>query len=320
MVVTTLPRLTMPLTGHSMSVVPRLQHLLVAGGESVGNQTLEYILLLDPLSVVSGGSEGARWRVPPIPTASSIPSSTTTTTAPVPTIPPKKPPPPVVPSPPPSNNLQYLHRSYHAVITTGKDGILLQGGYQTGTAAAGAGTGAAAVPANRTLSTIVSSLVTLNSPSGFAPQISAPVSVAPNAPSLAQHTMTLTTDGRAIILGGMTPQGILANLTSAHVMDTQSVEAIWKEVPLSGKPPDPRMAFSSVMVNSTTLLLYGGTDDFKSAFWVTFYLDLPTWTWSSPMAQGTIPRRWGHTATMVGKTMVVMFGKETVRKLPEANL
>lgn len=93
-------------------------------------------------------------------------------------------------------------------------------------------------------------------------------------------------------------------------MDTQSAEASWKEVPLLGKAPDPRMAFSTVMVNSTTLLLYGGTDDFKSAFWVTFYLDLPTWTWSSPEAQGTIPRRWGHTATMVGKTMVVVFGKE----------
>lgn len=317
-VVTTLPRLTMPLTGHSMSVVPRLKQLLVAGGESVGNQTLEYILLLDPLSVASGGGEGAGWRVPPIPTASSIPSTTPTSLAA--TIPPKNPPPPVIPSPPPTNNLQYLHRSYHAVITAGKDGILLQGGYQSGSAATGAGASAAALSANRTLSAIVSSLVTLNSSSGFAPQISAPVSVAPNAPSLARHTMTLTTDGRAIILGGMTPQGILANLTSAHVMDTQSAEAIWKEVPLSGKPPDPRMAFSTVMVNSTTLLLYGGTDDFKSAFWVTFYLDLPTWTWSSPVAQGTIPRRWGHTATMVGKTMVVMFGKETKqRTLPEAN-
>ncbi|KAG0277938.1 Adagio protein 3, partial [Linnemannia exigua] len=120
--------------------------------------------------------------------------------------------------------------------------------------------------------------------------------------------MTLTADGRAIILGGTTTQGILANLTSAYVMDTQSAEATWKQVPLSGTPPDPRMAFTTVMVNATTLLLYGGTNDFKSAYWVTFYLDLPTWTWSSPMAQGTIPRRWGHTATMVGNTMVVMFG------------
>ncbi|KAF9139376.1 Adagio protein 3 [Mortierella sp. GBA39] len=270
MIFTALPQLTIPLTGHSMSVVPRLNHILVAGGESTGNQTLEYILLLDPLSVASGG---AGWRT--------------------------------------DNNLQYLHRSYHAVITTGKDGILLQGGYQIGTtavAAIGAGATAPAPPANRTIPTIVSSLVTLNPSSGFAPQISVPVSVAPSAPALARHTMTLTTDGRAIILGGINPQGLLVNLTSAHVMDTQSAEASWKEVPLLGKPPDPRMAFSTVMVNSTTLLLYGGTDDFKSAFWVTFYLDLPTWTWSSPVAQGTIPRRWGHTATMVGKTMVVMFG------------
>ncbi|KAH7060217.1 hypothetical protein BKA57DRAFT_26032 [Linnemannia elongata] len=310
MVFTALPQLTIPLTGHSMSVVPNLKHILVVGGESTGNQTLEYILLFDPLSVASGG---AGWRVPPIPTATSIPSSTASS-SPVATRPPKTLPPTVIPSPPSTNsNLQYLHRSYHAVITTGKDGILLQGGYQTGTtgvAAPGAGATTAAPPANRTMQTIVSSLVTLNPSSGFVPQISAPVSVAPNAPTLARHTMTLTTDGRAIILGGINPQGLLANLTSAYVMDTQSTEAIWKEVPLLGKAPDPRMAFSTVMVNSTTLLLYGGTNDFKSAFWVTFYLDLPTWTWSSPVAQGTIPRRWGHTATMVGKIMVVMFGKK----------
>ncbi|KAG9073221.1 Adagio protein 3 [Linnemannia hyalina] len=231
MIFTALPQLTIPLTGHSMSVVPSLNHILVVGGESTGNQTLEYILLLDPLA--SGGT--------------------------------------------------------------------------TAVAAAGAGA-TAAPPVNGTIPTIVSSLVTLNPSSEFAPQISAPVSVAPSAPALARHTMTLTTDGRAIILGGINPQGLLVNLTSAHVMDTQSAEASWKEVPLLGKPPDPRMAFSTVMVNSTTLLLYGGTDDFKSAFWVTFYLDLPTWTWSSPGAKGTIPRRWGHTATMVGKTMVVMFG------------
>ncbi|KAK3811629.1 MAG: hypothetical protein JOS17DRAFT_779862 [Linnemannia elongata] len=310
MVFTGLPRLTMPLTGHSMSVVPTLKHLLIVGGESTGNQTLKYILLLDPLSAASGSAE---WRVPPIPTASSIPSSTTPL-SPVATLLPKTPP-QVIPSPPPTNsNLQYLHRSYHAAITTGKDGILLQGGYLTGTTAVAAGAGAGAIaaapPANRTLPTIVSSLVTLNPSSGFAPQISEPVSAAANAPTRARHTMTLTTDGRAIILGGINPQGLLVNLTSAYVMDTQSAKATWKEVPLLGKAPDPRMAFSTVMVNSTTLLLYGGTDDFKSAFWVTFYLDLPTWTWSSPGAQGTIPRRWGHTATMVGKTMVVMFGKE----------
>ncbi|KAK3837477.1 MAG: hypothetical protein J3R72DRAFT_423614 [Linnemannia gamsii] len=198
----------MPLSGHSMSVVPRLRHLLVVGGESVGSQVLDFILLFDPIAAKS---------------------------------------------------------------------------------------------------------VTLNPQTGFAPQLTAAVSVAPNAPALARHTMTLTIDGRAIILGGTTAQGILANLTSAYVMDTQSPEAAWKQVPLLGTPPDPRIAFTTVMVNATTLLLYGGTNDFKSAYWVTFYLDLPTWTWSSPMAQGTIPRRWGHTATMVGNTMVVMFGKEHAR-------
>ncbi|KAF9124485.1 Serine/threonine-protein phosphatase bsl1 [Mortierella sp. 14UC] len=302
----------MPLTGHSMSVVPRLRQLLVVGGESVGGQTLDFLLLLDPVAAKSGS---AGWTEPPIPTPSVISSSSTTTPLPaVGTTPPKRPPvtvpPPVTP---PSSNLQYLHRANHAAITTGKDGVLIQGGYQTGTTTVAPAPVPAPVPAAITAPAVVnrttfSSLVTLNPLTGFAPQLTVPVSVAPNAPALARHTMTLTVDGRAIILGGINQQGILANLTSAYVMDTQSAEAAWQQVPLSGTPPDPRMAFTAVMVNATTLLLYGGTNDFKSAFWVTFYLDLPTWTWSSPMAQGTIPRRWGHTATMVGNTMVVMFG------------
>ncbi|KAF9927903.1 hypothetical protein FBU30_002790 [Linnemannia zychae] len=293
--ITTMPRLTIPLTGHSMSVVPTLKHLLVVGGESTGNRTLESILLLDPKAAMT---KGDGWAVPTIPTVSSMPPSTATPSSVVAAAPLKKTAPPITPITP-ANNLQYLRRTYHAAITTGKDGVLIQGGYLMETTSTAVGV------ANHT---IVSSLVTLSPLRGFIPQLTTPVSVASNAPALARHTMTLTTDGRAIILGGMTSQGVLANLTSAYVMNTQSDKATWMEVQLLGKPPDPRMAFTTVMVNSTTLLLYGGTDDFKSAYWVTFYLDLPTWTWSSPKAGGIIPRRWGHTAAMVGNIMVVMFG------------
>ncbi|KAI1295091.1 Serine/threonine-protein phosphatase bsl1, partial [Mortierella claussenii] len=195
---------------------------------------------------------------------------------------------------------------YHAAISTGKDGVLVQGGYETTTARTINGT------------TVVSSLVTFkptvnntnpHSPPYLVPRIGAPVSLARNAPAVARHTMTLTPDGRAILLGGINSQGLLANLSQAYVLDTQADAgaAEWKTVTLSGKPPDPRVAFSTVMVNVTTILVYGGTSDFKSAFWATFYLDLPTWTWSSPTAQGVIPRRWGHTATMAGNIMVVAF-------------
>ncbi|KAF9109997.1 hypothetical protein BGX27_006893 [Mortierella sp. AM989] len=207
----------------------------------------------------------------------------------------------------PSNNVTTpagsFHRLYHASITTGKSGMLLHGGYRT-TSANG---------------TVVSSLVTLKPSKNsdvIEPRVTEPVSLALNAPALARHSMTLTSDGRAIILGGINPQGLLSNLTMAYVMDTQASNATWTMIPLQGKAPDPRMEFTAVMVNATTLLLYGGTDDFKSAFWVTFYLDLPTWSWSSPKSHGIIPRRWGHTATMVGNIMVVAFGL-TSRQKPD---
>ncbi|KAI7819014.1 hypothetical protein BC939DRAFT_272951 [Gamsiella multidivaricata] len=255
----TMPRLSMPLSGHSMNKVPGSTQLLVAGGESTANLTIFPILLFE----TSGGS------------MQNIADGTW--------ISPTK----------PANIAASPYRLYPASITTGKDGVLLHGGYPT-TAVVNA--------------TVLSSLVTLKPSNNFAPKYSAPVSMALNSPALARHTMTLMPDGRAIILGGTTSQNVLTNLSMAYVMDTQASNASWNIVSLSGKPPDPRVAFSTVLVNTTTLLLYGGTSDFKSAFWVTFYLDLPTMAWSSPMAQGRAPRRWGHTATMAGSTMVVAFG------------
>ncbi|KAF9951091.1 hypothetical protein BGZ72_007312 [Mortierella alpina] len=257
----TLPRLTIPLSGHSMSKVPGTSKLLVAGGESSDNRTSSPILTLDTTST------GNLWTVLPPALNSNNSTSSSSTSAP-------------------------FRRLYHAAITTGKDGALLHGGYQS-TVVNG---------------TVVSSLVTLKANTDFAPHSTSPVSLAANAPAVARHTMTLTQSGQAIILGGINSQGVLANLTTAYVLDTQSNNAQWQMVPLKGKPPDPRMAFSAVVVNATTMLVYGGTPDFKTAYWVAFYLDLPTWTWSTPAVQGTSPRRWGHTATMAGSTMVVAFG------------
>ncbi|KAF9949214.1 hypothetical protein BGZ65_007503 [Modicella reniformis] len=133
--------------------------------------------------------------------------------------------------------------------------------------------------------------------------------------------MTLTTDGHAVILGGVDSQGTIANLSVAYVLDTQTqaTNPEWKVVPLLGTAPDPRMSFSSVLVNATTMLVFGGTDDFTSAFSDPYYLDLPTWTWSSPDVQGDGPSRWGHTATMAGTLMVVGFGA-TSQETSESNI
>lgn len=194
------------------------------------------------------------------------------------------------------NDTATFRRFYHASIATGKDGAILHGGYQT----------------SAVNGTVVSSIVTLKATNNFRPLSTSPVSLASGAPLVARHTMTLTTDGQAVILGGVNSQGVVANLSVAYVLDTQATNGEWKPMPLEGTPPDPRMSFSTVLVNATTMLVFGGTDDFKSAFSDPFYLDLTTWTWSSPGVQGDGPSRWGHTATMAGTFMVVGFGKRVV--------
>ncbi|KAG0363286.1 hypothetical protein BG005_001584 [Podila minutissima] len=259
----TLAPLARPLRGHSMNKMSGIPQIVVVGGESSANDTSSSSTIL----ILD----------------TSLPSSKSSWTA------------------PPNTNTT-LRRLYHASLTTGKDGALLQGGYQS-------------TSLNRT---VVSSLVTLNPKQKYVPQSTAPVSLAPHGPDLARHTMTLTTDGLAVILGGINSNGTVASLTIAHVLDTQADRSEWKIVPLNGTPPDPRMSFTTVLVNSTTMLVYGGTPDFKSAYWVVFYLDLKSWTWSSPAVQGASPRRWGHTATMAGTTMIVAFG-QSAHNNPDTN-
>ncbi|KAG0204322.1 hypothetical protein BGX28_003717 [Mortierella sp. GBA30] len=249
-----------PLSGHSMSGLPRTTQLLVTGGESSATLTSPIVLF----ETAGGGS----WSVPHLS----------------------------------KNDTAGFHRLYHASITTGKDGALLQGGYQS-------------APANQT---VVSSLVTLKDTNKFQPMYSSPVSLALSAPALARHTMTLTADGQAVILGGVNSQGVVANLSTAYVVDTQASNCEWKAVPLSGTPPAPRMSFSTVRINATTMVVFGGTADSKTALSGPFYLDLPTWTWSSPTPEGIAPQRWGHTATMAGNFMIVAFGVSSNGK-PESN-
>ncbi|KAG0322818.1 hypothetical protein BGZ99_003130 [Dissophora globulifera] len=201
------------------------------------------------------------------------------------------------------NDTASFHRLYHASLSTGKDGALLQGGYQTSVAN----------------STVVSTLVSLKASNNFLPLSTSAVALAPSAPALARHTMTLTTDGQAIILGGVDSQGVVANLSIAYILDTQANNGEWRPTPLSGTPPDPRMSFSTVLVNATTMLVFGGTADFKSAFSTPFYLDLPSLTWSSPDMHGDAPERWGHTSTMAGTQMVVAFGTSDQAPTSETN-
>ncbi|KAF9433079.1 hypothetical protein BGZ76_009908 [Entomortierella beljakovae] len=196
-------------------------------------------------------------------------------------------------SPPLSvNDTASFHRLYHASLTTGKDGAILHGGYY-------------ATVAN---GTVVSTLVTLKASNNFKPLSTVPVALALGAPALARHTMTLTTSGHAVMLGGINSQGIISNMSVAYILNTQTDKDSWKPMQLQGTPPDPRMSFTSVLLNATTILVYGGTADYRSAFTTPYYLDIPTWTWTAQEADGDAPTRWGHTATVVGRSMIVAFG------------
>ncbi|KAF9969483.1 hypothetical protein BGZ73_008149 [Actinomortierella ambigua] len=200
------------------------------------------------------------------------------------------------------NDTNLFRKAYHGAVVTGKDGALLHGGYET--------IMPSLVSPNPLNNTVVNSLVSIKPFSNqFKLSTAAAVSRAPGSPILARHTMTLTKDGHAIILGGMNAQGQAANMTSAYVMHAIADAPTWQVQPIHGTAPPPRFDFSVVPLNSTTLLVYGGTRDRSTAVdTATYYLDIPSWTWSCPETKGTPPSqgRWGHSATLIVNGIVVI--------------
>ncbi|KAG0240237.1 hypothetical protein BGW41_007076 [Actinomortierella wolfii] len=209
------------------------------------------------------------------------------------------------------NDTQLIRKSHHAVAVTGKDGALLHGGYEN----------VGPISANPANNTVVSSLITIKPANQFKPLTTAAVSRAQHSPSLARHAMVRTDSGNAIILGGITPTGQPANMTMAYVMNAIDDAPSWRVQPIQGNAPLPRFDFSAVLLNSSTLLVYGGTRDSKSVVDTrTHYLDINSWTWSSPESSGTPPSqgRWGHTATLAFNGVVVIgFGISDGQQPPD---
>ncbi|KAF9163766.1 hypothetical protein DFQ26_002141 [Actinomortierella ambigua] len=200
------------------------------------------------------------------------------------------------------NDTLLFRKAYHGVVVTGKDGALFHGGYENLTPPL--------VSLNPLNNTVVNSLFSIKPFNNqFKLSNAAAVSKAPLSPSLARHTITLTKDGHAIILGGINPQGHAANMTSAYIMHAIADAPAWQVQPIKGTAPLPRFDFSTVLINSTTLLVYGGTRDYMTPVdTATHYLDIPSWTWSSPEIKGTPPSqgRWGHSATLILNGIVVI--------------
>ena len=90
----------------------------------------------------------------------------------------------------------------------------------------------------------------------------------------------------------------------------------------SGTPPEPRMGHSMTAVGARLIVFGGrtGATNFTVLSSLGIY-DLATETWSSPVCRGEVPRdRWGHSACLWGRSLVLGLGADADRDLNDVSL
>nr|CAG8535059.1 7328_t:CDS:2 [Entrophospora candida] len=125
--------------------------------------------------------------------------------------------------------------------------------------------------------------------------------------SLQQHTVSLISGNRMVVLGGMNDLFLLDDFKNIHVYDLNANN--WSTYAATGNIPASRRDHSAVVLNNTKIIIYGGADERNSVIYADVaVLDTDTWIWSTPTTTGTPIQRFRHTATLIGINMVVAFG------------
>ncbi|KAI9594768.1 hypothetical protein BDF19DRAFT_423190 [Syncephalis fuscata] len=114
-------------------------------------------------------------------------------------------------------------------------------------------------------------------------------------------------DGKDVIVSIGGNDG--SNMISMDKVNVYSKEkAIWTSVTTHGNTPPARREHTAV-VSGNNIIIYGGCDQSYSSFyddvWV---LDTNSWTWTQKNIPNSPPGRYEHTATMLGKYMLIGFG------------
>ncbi|CAG8506496.1 17417_t:CDS:2 [Funneliformis caledonium] len=130
-----------------------------------------------------------------------------------------------------------------------------------------------------------------------------------NAPApRMRHGATLLPNRQIAYFGGMDDFGVKFPLNEIHFYDTMSDS--WSKKDATGRVPSGRDAFSSVLgLDGKRLIIFGG---FQMAPADALHvLDLTNMLWTVPNITGKLPMsRYHHQANVVGRFMVISFGKD----------
>ncbi|RGB23127.1 hypothetical protein C1646_779696 [Rhizophagus diaphanus] len=108
-------------------------------------------------------------------------------------------------------------------------------------------------------------------------------------------------------------KGTALTLSEIYIYDT--INDIWDTKVASGKIPSNRAAFSAVLgLDGKRIIIFGGYFINPGYLDTTLYvLDLNNYNWYIPKISGKIPKpRAFHKANVIGKYMVISFGKKNI--------
>ncbi|RIA92637.1 hypothetical protein C1645_764600 [Glomus cerebriforme] len=132
----------------------------------------------------------------------------------------------------------------------------------------------------------------------------------PNTPSgRFHHTATILPDGKMYVIGGYSNEG-LVDISQIYVYDT--INAKWNVQTAVGTLPLARRDHAAAGTHDGKVVIHGGVNvDYTVLYDDVAVLDTTQsqYTWSIKGAGGNIPpKRYSHTATMVGTNMIITFG------------
>ena len=125
-----------------------------------------------------------------------------------------------------------------------------------------------------------------------------------------EYTATLLPNGTIIYLAGREAIGVNIPENFRVVYLYNTFDSTWNAQFTSGTAPASDNGMSSVLgLDGNRIIIFGGANINNTNF--LYELDLTSWVWRVPVTRGQVPRyrRNDHSANVVGKYMLIAFGK-----------
>ncbi|KAJ1914933.1 Leucine-zipper-like transcriptional regulator 1 [Tieghemiomyces parasiticus] len=129
--------------------------------------------------------------------------------------------------------------------------------------------------------------------------------------ALMHHSAVMLDDTRMAIIGGHNDES-MAGTGSIHIFDT--VKQSWSVVKVSGTGPKDIRSAPAVVFNDQ-IIFFGGTNgSWDDVFDQLLILDMSVqpWAWRSRVISNPPSPRYAHTATLVGKYVIIAFGYKEI--------